>query len=243
MVTETKADGPFEVLVADSHLLFAESLATSLRHHHGLGTLDEYATSTQATLEAISKYQPTVLLVDYWLPDSGAVELLEQLRVAFPDLRSLVLSWSPSESSINDSLRAGAVGFLPKGLSVSQVAEAVVRANNGELPVFAEQLDDLLERLKSRRAKKSDARHQARLTPRENDVLELVGRGMVIEDVGKQMSITRGTAYLHLHNAMRKLGANSYQEAVAKAFRQGAVGQGRLIQASWANSEGLELPE
>lgn len=128
------------VLLADTQPLFAEVLSAALHEDPDLDLLNRRPSDGPSTVRAVLELRPDVALIDYWLPGLRGPEVLSGIRQTERPAPVLTLSGLRGPAHIKEALEAGAVGFLPKGVSVAQVAEAIHRAHAGEVPVFATEL-------------------------------------------------------------------------------------------------------
>lgn len=212
------------VLIADAQHMFADALGLALSAVWEMRVIGEYPRTGIQVVEAAARHQPEVALIDLWLPEMQAPAVIEHVLAHSPDTLILQLSWFHAPDHIRGSLEAGAVGVLPKGLPVATVAEGIRRALTGERPVFAERLRELVGRLEGRAAV---AQRQwdrlSALTPRELEVLRLVGAGGTVTGVARRLGIAQSTVRSHLNSIMGKLDAQSQVQAVATARDQGLI--------------------
>lgn len=212
------------VLVADSQLLFAETLAISLGMKPDIRVFDEYPATAREAIEATRRLQPDVALLDYWLLEGGPAAA-EAIRFLSPPTKVLLLSWELSPDYISNSVSSGAVGFLPKSISVNEVAEAVRRAEAGQSFVYQDKLTRMFARLQRQYEETARLAERFReLTPRQLQVLGMLGAGFPIEEVGKRLGISRGTVMLHINKILTRTGARSQSEVVALARQAGLIG-------------------
>lgn len=213
------------VLIADQQYLVADALALALSQDFELVILPDRPTFGADALDAIVGSRPDVAVLDYWLPGMHCPTLLRAIRIWVPNQRIVVLSAVCGPEHIDGCLDAGAAGFLPKGVPVDLVAEAIKRTHAGERPVFKDRLDRLRAEL-SRRCQDQDLRVERllSLTPREVTVLKDLSSGRNVEETSRRLMISVGTVRGHVHSILRKTGAHSQLEAIAMARRE------RLIQ-------------
>lgn len=213
-----------KVLVGDGHRLLAESLGIALARCEDLEVAEAWPTTGTAVLAEVVSQKPGVLLLDYWIPGSQATAMVQQIREWAPGLKIIFMSWLHGPDQIQAALDSGAVGFLPKSVSVARVAEAVRRADGGETPVFAEELGRLVEEL-GRRCREQEVRVERllRLTSREVTILQALSVGGPVRDVARTLSVTPSTLRTHIHRILQKTGARSQLEAVAMARKEGLV--------------------
>lgn len=212
------------VLVADSQVLFADALATSLRQHDQLTILDDLPCTGTDVLQAVTEHRPDVVLLDYWLAELSGPDGPAWILTRAPDTKVLHLSWFHGPREVRASLDAGAVGFLPKSLRVAKVTEAIQRAVAGEDPVFEQELSRLVGTILTRDQHiQNTASRFAMLTSRELAVLRYLAAGLTLNEIAKRLGIKEATARTHVHRILTKIQAHSQLEAVALARDQGLV--------------------
>lgn len=210
------------VLIGDPEPLFVEVVATTLRELFGMDVPDLRTNSDQEVLDAVARTPPDVVLVDLWLPAMGAGELTRRLTGVAPACKVIVLSSYYGVSQIREALQAGAFGFLPKGIAVHRLAEAVFAAASGRPLVFGEELAGRVQELDERWDSESATRQAvAGLSAREMSVLELLAQGYRPDDIAEELALTVGTVRNHIHAILKKTGARSTVEAVAILLRTG----------------------
>lgn len=212
------------VLIVDAQFLVADALAAALAAYDDLTMLDDRPTSGLGALKAASAGRPDVVLLDYWLPDMEGPAAIREVLEGIPETKVVTISWFHGPEQIKAALQAGAVGFLPKSVSVAKVAEGVRRAHQGEDPVFGEKVADLVETLRSR----VDAMEQtvdrfANLTARELEIVQLLAMGLSVVTIARRMGITEATARTHITRVLHKTEAGSQLEAVTMARVAGLV--------------------
>lgn len=212
-----------QILVADGLPLFAEALSVALsRDCPDLWCFTENPPNGPATIEAVSRLRPDVLLVDYWMPAIEGSALVGTIHRKFPGCKIVVLSWLAGSGQIQEMLKSGAIGFLLKDCSLNQVAEAVREAHAGSPLVYGESLSVHQELLAERQdLGKADFARLQSLTPREIEVLNLIGRGLSTAEMAAQMKISPGTVRNHISQILSKTSSYSQTDAVAKARRAG----------------------
>lgn len=215
------------VLVADAQAMFAEALAQGLEHE-GLRVAPEYPHRGGMGLDAVRRHRPDVVVYDHWMPELDGPAATEAIATEAPGTKVLITSWCHGPQHIREALAAGAVGFLPKGLRVTQVAHAVRRAGAGEPLVYADQLARLVDDLEGR----LDDSYQhytglSSLTEREVEVLQALADGTTLAELAAEHSVSVGTVKNHVHKILTKTGTRSQVEAVALARKELFLGPGR----------------
>lgn len=218
----TSDDSPvLSVLIADTQPLFAEALGCALDDEEDLKVIAEFPDRGLAAVDAVRRHRPDVVVYDHWMLEIDGPTATRAIQCFAPATKVLVASWYHGTPHIQAALAAGAVGFLPKSLSVAQVADAVRRAGADEPLVFAEQLAGLVDGIEARydasvaRSERLDS-----LSRREIEVLRALAEGRTLSAVAQQLSISVGTAKNHVCSILAKTGARSQTEAVAIARRE-----------------------
>lgn len=204
------------VLLVDDHNIFAQTLASALGAMDGFAVAG-HAQSGQDALAQAEQLHPNVALVDLGLPDFNGVELARRLRETCPDTRVVVLTGSLDLTFFSEAMDAGASGYLTKQSGLEEVAEAITAAHEGRVVVPA----SVMERLLAAKAPTSGL--GADLTPRELEVLSLMGRGYDAKQVASTLNISWHTSRSYTKNILLKLDAHSALQAVSVATRLGIL--------------------
>lgn len=207
------------VLVADSQRLFADALARALEREPDLAVVDASAQSGQAAAQAAALLRPSVALLDLWLEGIAAPGAAQSITGKSPATRVVVMGWFHTPDHVRQMFAAGAVGFVSKGLSTTELVDALRRVAAGEV-VVADPDPRLAEQTQPC-SPAGDRSDEPSLTPRELGVLRLLGAGFPVEDVAAELGITRQTARTHLNRIISKIGAHSQLQAIAVARARG----------------------
>lgn len=212
------------VLVADSQLLTAEALAAAVGAVNGLQALQVHPLTGAGAVQETLRLRPDILLLDYWMPDMEGAAACRLIRAHRPDQRVLLLSWFHGQREIEASLEAGAVGFLPRSLGLASVIDAIRRALAGEAPVFAEELREVLQKIKARVDPAAALWERLKsLTQRELAVLTLLSVSPSMKEVSRQLGIRPTTVKVHVRNILSKTGTTAYPDAIAMARACGLI--------------------
>jgi len=213
--------GTTTVLVADAQRLFSGALALALGLKPDLAVLDERPISGPAAVEAVRVWTPDVVLMDNWIDGAEAVK---QIVATAPASKVLLLSWIKAPDQVREAIDAGAVGFLPKSLTIDRVAEAIRLAHAGQTLVYADELKRLMENINERdkEADEFSARIET-LSARELQILLLLSQGKLIQEVAKELDVVPGTVTAHINQILKKTGARSQAEALAMARQWGSI--------------------
>ena len=199
------------VLAVDDHPLLREGIAALIGSEDDMELIGEAANGREA-LNLFRKYQPDVTLMDLQMPEMNGIDAIGAIRGEFPDARIIVLTTHPGDVQVSRALKAGARGYLLKGMLRKELLETIRAVHAGQKRLSGEAAAEIAEHLADNS-----------LTPREIDVLRLVGAGNANKEIGARLSLTEVTVKSHVKNILAKLGANDRTHAVTIALKRGII--------------------
>ena len=238
-MTTARTESPVTLLVVDDHTLFRRGLIALLSLDDGLQVVGEAGDAAQA-LRLAPQLRPQVILLDNHLPGVMGVDAIRGLREVSPDSRVLMLTVSEDAQDLATALRNGAQGYLLKTIDGELLAQAIRRAARGEPVVSPELMGKLVAAFQSQGAPTAPGRPPAPedlvvassgpaedslspLSPREEDVLREIARGLSNKEIARTLDIAETTVKIHVQHILRKLGLSSrVQAAVYASDRQRA---------------------
>ena len=209
---------PVTVAVVNDYDLVVAGVAALLSQHEGLRVVD-----TQAGGNGTVNTRVDVALFDTFGQRKLGLERIKQLSGDDRVGTVAVYSFSASEPLIAEALRAGADGFLFKGLNGSELADAVIRIAKGETVVAGEP--------GSKSRKKAGAvwpGQEQGLTARQSEILALLAEGLTAAAVGEALFLSENTVKTHIAQILRRLGAANRAQAIAKAASLGLLDRSKL---------------
>ena len=212
---------PIRVLIVDDHAVVREGLQAFLELQEGIEVAGQAADGEDA-VEAAERLRPNVILMDLVMPRLDGVAAMRSLRESVPDARVIVLTSFLDDDKLLPALRAGAAGYLLKNAEPREVARAVRAAHAGEAlldPVVAARLVETL-------AAAGADEPLDRLTPREREVLVLIGRGFPNKRIARELELSEKTVKTHVGHVLAKLGVGDRTQAAVVAVRAGLVDPG-----------------
>jgi NarL family two-component system response regulator LiaR len=210
---------PIRVLIVDDHAVVREGLRAFLQTQDGIEVAGEAANGNEA-VEVASRLVPDVILMDLVMPELDGVRAMRVLRERVPAARVIVLTSFLDEDKLLPAIRAGAAGYLLKNADPKELARAVRAAHAGEAlldPVVAARLVETL-------AADGGVDPIDRLTPREREVLVLIGRGFPNKRIAQELGLAEKTVKTHVGHVLAKLGVTDRTQAAVVAVRAGLVG-------------------
>lgn len=158
--------------------------------------------------------RPDVVLMDLRMAGMGGVSATERIVAATPDSRVVVVTTDESDVDILRAVEAGATGYLLKGVSRTELVDAVRAAARGET---------VLSPSVARRLFRVRVPERPALSSREREVLRLVGRGLTNAGIGKRLFISEATVKTHLLRTFKKLDVSDRTAAVIAAMTRGLL--------------------
>jgi DNA-binding NarL/FixJ family response regulator len=201
------------VLVADDHAVVRDGLRAFLDLQDGIEVAGEAADGQEA-VEQAERLRPDVVLMDLVMPRLDGVEAMRELRARVPGARVVVLTSFLDDERLLPALRAGAAGYLLKNVEPRELARSIRLAAAGEAmidPAVAARLVDALG--------EERPATQAELTPREQEVLDLIGRGYANKRIALELGIAEKTVKTHVSHVLAKLGVSDRTQAALYAER------------------------
>jgi len=170
------------------------------------------ASNGREAIEQFRKHQPDVTLMDLQMPEMSGIDALSAIRGEFPDARIIVLTTYAGDVQVMRALKAGARGFLLKGLLRKELLETIRAVHAGQKRIPSEVAAEIAEHAAD------DA-----LTSREIEVLKLIAGGNANKEIAARLSITEETVKGHVKNILAKLGANDRTHAVTIGLKRGII--------------------
>ncbi|MFQ5613941.1 MAG: response regulator [Anaerolineae bacterium] len=206
---------PIRILIADDHPLFREGVAHSLNNQDGLTVIGE-ASSGEEAFKLAAELLPDIVLLDITMPGEGGIATARRISATCPITRIIMLTVSEDEDDLMNALKAGACGYVLKGVSARQLVDAVRAVAAGEAyisPALANSI--LVEMTREQPADPLDS-----LTKREREVLRLVGRGLTNREIAEQLVLAEKTIKHYMTSILQKLQVRSRVEAALLAQKR-----------------------
>jgi DNA-binding NarL/FixJ family response regulator len=207
---------PIKVVIIEDEAWMRENLAREINRDPGLRCVNAYRTA-EAALPAIVNDQPDIVLMDINLPGMDGVECVRRLKLILPELRCLMLTVYEESEKIFNSLLAGASGYLLKRTNTPELLAAIRQAHDSGSPMsssIARKVVGYFNQLGAARTGSMDA-----LSPREQQVLELLAQGSTYKDIAHQLSLSIETIRMNVKHIYAKLHVHSRGEAAAKYLK------------------------
>ncbi|HTE30263.1 MAG TPA: response regulator transcription factor [Chryseolinea sp.] len=176
--------------------------------------LDTFETAEEA-MQDLPGLNADIVIMDVNLPGMSGIECISQIRKKIPRTQFIMFTVYESDEKVFEALKAGASGYLLKNTSLPQLTEALKELHNGGSPMSAQIARKLVTLFREEHA---DAEPTIGLSKRENEILQLLSKGLLYKEIADQLSISVGTVRQHIHNIYEKLHVQNRTEAINKAF-------------------------
>ena len=169
--------------------------------------------SAEEALKLIPRHSPDVVLMDIHLPNLSGIECTARLKQMLPKAQVVMITVFTDTEQVFKALRAGASGYLLKRSSPEAILDAIREVLQGGAPMTREIARQVVETFKKPLETPSD---NSELTRREQEVLELLSKGMGNKEIAQHLSVSLDTVRYHLKHIYEKLHVRSRTEAVAR---------------------------
>lgn len=198
------------VMLVDDHIIVRMGLSFAINNQTDMQVIAQAEDGNEA-IELYRQHRADVVILDLRMPKRNGIETIGLLRREFGTVRVLVLSNYGSGDEISAALQAGACGFVGKDTALAELITAVRQIHGGDQVIPPE----VARRLASRIA--------SQLSPRELEVLTLLGRGLSNKEVGTALNVVESTVKVHVTNILAKLGVADRTQAVLAGVKRGII--------------------
>jgi len=208
------------ILVVDDHPLFRQGVVHSLMGEPDFRVVGETA-SGQEALELARTLLPDIVLLDISMPGWNGITTAEKITTACPATAIVMLTVSDDKDKLLGAFKAGAKGYVLKGVSAKELAQVVRSTLAGEVYVSPSLAAEMLVSLTHGPA--PDPLQE--LTDREREILGLIGTGLTNKEIGARIFLSEKTVKHYVTNILQKLQVRSRVEAALVATKHGATTQ------------------
>jgi DNA-binding NarL/FixJ family response regulator len=205
-----------QILIVDDHPIVRQGLRRMFEAETDLSVCGE-ADSEPAAREAIRAKKPDIVVVDLSLERGDGIELVRQMHAEMPELRMLVLSMHDETIYAERLLAAGAMGYIMKQAASDQLLIAVRRVLDGRTYVSETVQRSLDQRAGENRSETNDP--VARLSNREVQILNMIGRGMSSREIAQEFTLSVKTIESHRQTIKHKLGLATNSQLLQYAMK------------------------
>lgn len=211
---------PIGVMLVDDHAIVRQGLRSVLEREPDIAVVAE-ASSRGEALAVLERVSPRVVLLDLKLStssDTEGLELAQAISTGHPSVAVLVLTTFLDEHLVLEAVRAGAKGYVVKDVDTAALVRAIHDVSQGESAFDARSAAAMVRGMQA-----PPPPTRPTLSAREDEVLQLLARGLSNKEIGKRLYISETTAKFHVGNILRKLDVSGRAEAVYEATKRGML--------------------
>jgi two-component system NarL family response regulator len=199
------------VLAVDDHPVLLDGIVLALSDEPDMALVAQ-ATDGSSAIAQFRLHRPDVTLMDLQMPDMSGIDVLRVIRHEFPVARVIMLATHPGDSQVTTALKAGAAGFLLKGMLRKDLRNTIRAVYSGRRVIPPEVVLAVAEHVTD-----------GPLSAQEIDVLKGVARGRGDKEIGADLQIAEDAVKLHLNNILVKLQTQDRGDAVLLALKIGIL--------------------
>jgi two-component system response regulator NreC len=210
------------ILLADDHTVMRRGLRALLERQTGFVVVAEAADGREA-VDIAAAICPDVAVIDIGMPNLNGIEAARRITEKRPETAVVILSMHADESYVLRALKSGARGYLLKDSPEEDLINAIRAVHQGKAffsPEISKMLaEDYMRQMRQRGVEDS----YELLTPREREILQMLGEGNSNKDVATKLNLSLHTVETHRGNVLEKLNLHSTAEMILYAVRKGIV--------------------
>jgi len=193
-----------------------EGLKNFLSLSQEFAVLDTFRTAEEA-MKGIPTLHPDIVIMDINLPGMNGIDCIRQIRQFDEHIQFMMFTVYENDEKVFEALKAGASGYLLKNTGLVHILESLKELHQGGSPMSANIARKLVDTFRKQpvRVAPSDV-----LSPRENEVLNLLARGLLYKEIAEQLHISTATVRQHIHRIYEKLHVQNRTEAINKAYNK-----------------------
>lgn len=205
-----------KVALVEDNDAYRQTLARLLSRAPGCECVGQFA-SAEAALDALPALHPDVVLMDIHLPGMDGVECVRRLKEQLPATQVVMLTAHEDTDNIFNALAAGATGYLLKRTTRDELLAALREVMAGGSPMTAHIARKVVQSFQRKPAAPEPA---ANLSPREQEVLDLLAQGLIYKEIADRLGVSYETVHTYIRRIYEKLQVRTRTEAVAKFLRR-----------------------
>lgn len=188
------------ILIVDDHPIVRQGIMSFLASEDELEIKGEAGDGEEA-IELAEKLIPDVVIMDIVMPGMDGIEALQQIKRSRPNTRVIIFTSFAQDDKVLPAIRAGADGYLLKGIPPAELVDAIKSVCDGEAALHP----DIARKLMLHISDRAKIDTEETLTPREIEILELIAKGLSNNEIAKRLIISNRTVKTHVSNILHKL--------------------------------------
>ncbi len=209
------------IFVVDDHEIFRDGLRVLIDATEDMVLVGEADSGTEV-LEKIADLHPDLILMDIHMPGENGIDITRRIKEHYPDVIVLILTMFDDDKSVFAAMRAGASGYVLKGIKHNEMLQTLrVAATGGAVfsPQIASHIMKWFTQMQTVNAEESD--ELANLSRREQDILALIAAGDDNPTIAEKLTLSPKTVRNYVSQVLKKLAASDRMDAAKKARQAG----------------------
>jgi len=191
-----------------------DGLKNFLSLSNEFAVVDTFKTAEEALYE-VPKLKPNIVIMDISLPGMNGIECIRLVKDKTPSTQFMMFTVYENDEKVFEALKAGASGYLLKNTGLVQLVESLKELHEGGSPMSSNIARKLVTLF---RENQKQSEQLQELSNRENEILQLLSKGLLYKEIANQLSISVATVRQHIHKIYEKLHVQNRTEAINKAF-------------------------
>ncbi|MFL5789406.1 MAG: response regulator [Flavisolibacter sp.] len=193
-----------------------EALENFISLSNEFNVLNSFKTAEDAMYE-LPDLKPDIVIMDINLPGLNGIDCIKEVKHLMPKTQFMMFTVYENDEKVFEALKAGATGYLLKNTGLVQLIEALKELHHGGSPMSANIARKLVNVFHD---EEENEQLIGTLSHRENEILQLLGKGLLYKEIAGQLSISTATVRQHIHKIYEKLHVQNRTEAINKAHRK-----------------------
>ena len=205
------------ILLVDDHEVVRLGLRSLLDHHPGFEIIGEASAESEAVEKAL-ELKPDLILMDIRLAGGSGVDACQQIMLAMPETKVVMLTSYAEDEMLFAAIRAGAAGYVLKQVGSNDLIRSIEAASRGEATLDPSLTQRVFSEIRHS-IQKEEAAAFGDLTAQEMQVLALIAEGKTNREIAKLLFLSEGTVRNYVSSILSKLGVANRAEAAAYAIQ------------------------
>jgi two-component system NarL family response regulator len=208
-------------MIVDDHLLFRDGLVGLIKNQQDFAIVGEAGTVGEAVAKA-RELKPDLILMDFSLPDGTGLEATKSILLSHPSCKIIFLTVNDDDETLLQAIRAGAMGFVLKNVSISALMTHIREVLAGQISMSPQMTTRVIQAFAHTEPdKKKHTNALAQLSPREVEILVELASGDTNEQIAARLCLSANTVKHHLSSILSKLELSNRREAAQFVREQG----------------------
>ena len=208
-----------KILIADDHQLFRDGIENLLSNSDAIQIIGQAATGKE-TLKLVKDLLPDIVLLDIGMPEMNGIQAAEKISKDFPDVRIIALSMYADKMNVKKMLESGAMAYLFKDCTYSQLIEAIQLVHSGKR-FLSSTISDLL--INDYLGVEDEKNKESDLSDREYEVLKLIAEGCTTREIAEKLFVSVKTIGTHKQNILEKLDLKTNADIIKYSLKNGLI--------------------